>query len=924
MTQDIQTTVQFTRGMMQYGQMNSYIVPVLDFPFEGALDILLQMRNILNYESNSEEPKPVYLPKTTLLNDLLRFFVPTIAQPFIINREKDFTVLPLSQKHFYPMPAIGIPRLKQEPNAQQEPLSASLLKQIAIFWIENTIENDYFNEQEMMEQRVNQAVEKAKEEVKNAPVSWRYVNLQSLWYEDSSNDGLGYRAIQTLVAVQFVNNSKQEPTQLRKDEVKWRLAQEGTHLIPVSQWFLDDKTSEAYAYTIEIELRDMPGYDKTQLYITPRLRRYMSKKTEEGDDAIRVMVELPTPLAETLPNTQLTVQVPLRIKKLPPKWELAYQGHIVGMLQKLLGDNKEAKIVSVNDLLKNPSTYLNSQPEWHNASYHVIYNTGMKPNHQLSPGLPDEYMRIITADIRTNLEEWFSIESPHPIDEPTLISRTINKVNDQFYTMSMKEIRDKGIWLGKSVKKRKTWITDIQKQFSISIDERPLKVFLIADNPYALQTMEFDVRSVLGLFDEELPKEFAIEGIVAPNLLFDLIEGNAKDDAKSVYKWLRKENLAQQSTDTVCVAIIQRPKEPKKSDEIKRDNMKKSSLRLAFSRAFIRTQMIRRFPDDKDRGLHLRSAKKAKQPLFTQERSRLINAISDALITGNGVSYGTPAEIYSELLGFDRKVAEQIIVEYWVRIQVRKPKIDYIAIARQYANTGYIEIIFPDPDTGQPLNPMSVHDAYIYVQHLFANNEEDARVYSYYEDNPKQYVFTFFQSQLTKREQPTLIVPQVGDWRSGKTNWFHDTQFTNRLNTVTIGDVTKSSEELENVRIVKMLTDEKYNMRYWLNDKQARHKDALLAIPDTNCGVPTLYSVDMSSTSDTDEMDIEDEYKRGRTIEFACVFSQLDDKGNELQWCKIPHVARIHPGWSNAKSIYPYPYHIVKKIVEDARWVIVR
>lgn len=921
MMQTTQTTVQFIRGAMQYDQMNKYVVPALNFPFEDALDILLEMRQLLNNEAKPDKPKTAYLPKTALLNDLLRFFVPTLAQPFVINREKDFKILPLSQKRFYPMPAIGIPQLIDIPHTEEEPLSATLLKQIVTFWIENAVEYDYFDAKEMEEQRVKFAVKNAKDQVQKATVTWQYENLQTLWQEDSSEDGLGYRAIQTLIAVQFVNNAKKEPTQLGEDAVEWRLAQEGTHLIPVSQWFRDNEKSEAYAYTIEIELRDMPGYDRTLLYIKPHLRRYMTRKTTKGDDAIRVMVELPSPLAESLPTMQIRVQVPLRIQKQAPSWKLAYTGHIADMLQKLLGENEKAKIVPFKDLLKDPATYLNAQPEWHDAIYQVIYNTGMKPNHKLSPGLPDKYLQIITADIRTNLEEWFSIELSHSIDEATLISRTLNKVNDQFFTMSMQEIKDKGIWLGRSVKKRASWITDVQDRFKIAIGQRPMKVLLIADNPYALIAMDFDVRSVLGLFDNELPQGVTIEGIVAPNLLLSLEEEKTKDDAKAIYKWLRENNYGQKNTDTVCIAIIQRPKAPKKRDYEgqKHDNIKKQSLRIAFSRANIRTQMIRRFPDDKDRGLHIRKASP-----FIKDRSRLMNAVSDALITGNGMSYGTPAEIFSKVLGFDPQFAQQIIVEYWVRIQVRKSKIDYIAVARQHADTGYIEIVFPDPVTGQPLDPMYVHDAYIYMQQLFAKGEEKDRKYSYYGDNPKRDVFTFFQSQLTEREQPTLIVPQVGDWRSGETNWFHDSQFASGLNTVTVGDVTKTSEELKNVRIVKMLTDEKYNMRYWLNDKQEQHEDALLAIPDTVCGVPTLYSVDMSSTNDTDETNIEDEYKRGRTVEFAFVLGQTGDEGQELQWCKVPHVARIHPSWGKAKTIYPYPYHIVKKIVEDARWVITK
>jgi hypothetical protein len=360
-------------------------------------------------------------------------------------------------------------------------------------------------------------------------------------------------------------------------------------------------------------------------------------------------------------------------------------------------------------------------------------------------------------------------------------------------------------------------------------------------------------------------------------------------------------------------ALIQRPAEPTDEDKEK-DNAKKSALRCAFGTKNIRTQMKRRFPDEGKRGLQNRYANPQQE-----ERSKLTIAASDMLISGTGMSYDAPAKIYTDILGFDEAFAQSIVVEYWVRYKAQKPnpRTDFIAVARQYADTGYIEIIFPDAE-GNPLKALSVHDTALHLQRLFAKGQEKDRVYARYDDVPTDAVLNFFQSQLTHRTQPTLIVPQVGDWRSKDTKWFSDDVF--QPNVVNIGNRIYSAASLTNVRMVKMLTDDRYNMRYW--QPSVGDYKGLIAIRDTFNRIPTLYSIDNGEFYQHEGNDIEDRYSRGQVIEFAATLMQdSDDTVRQLAWCGIPHLARIHSGWSRA-TIYPYPYHIVKNMIKDALWTV--
>lgn len=341
---------------------------------------------------------------------------------------------------------------------------------------------------------------------------------------------------------------------------------------------------------------------------------------------------------------------------------------------------------------------------------------------------------------------------------------------------------------------------------------------------------------------------------------------------------------------------------------------------MAFGSLGIHSQMIRPFPDDDDKGLQERVGNP-----WLKDRSRLLNAVSSALITGTGMSYGSPSEHYKTLLGFEPEFAEQIVVEYWVRHRVNKePKADFIAVVRQFAN-GYIEIILPDPKTGLPQVPRSVYETSCYLQTQFAKGKKSDRIFTSIEDSdvPNSYVVTFFQSQLIGREQPTLIVPQVGDWRSRETAWFHDDGL--EYNCVSIGNMKLVESDLENVRIVKMLSDEEHNMRYWLDNEPTDidNPDSLIAVHDNLATVPTIYSIDSRLEDENEEPDVEKLEQRSRVVEFAALMMQpADNDAQTLAWCLIPHFSRIHPGWGKGATIHPYPYHVMCNLVEDALWAV--
>ena len=599
------------------------------------------------------------------------------------------------------------------------------------------------------------------------------------------------------------------------------------------------------------------------------------------------------------------------------------------MLARLIGDTDAHKaLVDVENLLNIPQDYIKPKRGIHDVAYHMVYDTGMKPEPDMEAGLPMDIIQTLYQASEVFLRGWFKAETSHPLH-----SRITTDTVKQDETLSLANLsiikNTFSIWIGskKPGKKRANWPAKIQERFRIAVEQKSLTILLFADTENALAAMEADVKGILAILDGNVPYGFEIISIKTPQQFIlpitSITEQVWREDVKTIRNYLanmqdRLGNAIVLDDSKSYVAIIQRPETPTKGD-INQDNQKKSALRAAFGSMKIRSQMLRPFSDDDKDGLQIRVSN-PKQA----ERGRLLNTVSDALIRGNGMTYGAPSEHYEKLLGFEFELAQQIVVEYWLRYKSQKPKTDFIAVVRQHPN-GFIDVILPNAKDGQPEVPRSIHDTNWYLQMLFAKNHSEDRVYTRYGNLPDNRVFSFFQSQLYSRSVPTLIVPQVGDWRSRGTKWFTDDDF--KSNQIVINNQVCDVDELKNVRIVKMLTDERFNMRYWL---EATHEsdaniDGLLAVQDTFAKNPTIYSIDSRSEDllQPEKKRLDNLYQRGTVIEFAALMMQKEDYlERQYSWCMIPHLARIHAGWSMRSTIYPYPYHLVCSAIEDALWVV--
>jgi hypothetical protein len=932
------TSLQFTRGILKLDEMNAYVVPILEFPFDEMLDILMEMRVILD-EQNGKNNK-FKKPPTGTLNDFLQFLVPGLSHPFIQNYDEPRYLLPRSGKSLYPMPALGIPQLVSE--QRYEPIPPDLLRQIVNFWLDVVIADTtwYFKNGETKQQQVIDHINLAKQSVNNAKFTWDYIPVGDLWQERRERS-VGYRALRSLLATQFITSSQSSPIEIDGEQLVWRAAHEEDSLVPVTQ-ALQHRDGSYYAYTMNLIVRDMPGREEPLIYFMPRIRRYMSKPISySGANAVRVMIEYPSPLSKTLkvPVSFIT-QVPVRIVYSPKGY--FYKGHVLPMLEKLVGNTDAHKaLIAAQNLADMPQEYVKPRPGIHEAAYLMVYNAEMSPNPTIHAGLPMPTVKQLYHATVNYLEGWMQAETAHPtLTFQTLSTADIEK-GEYLSLVSLVSIKDYyRIWIGsrKPQVKHREWIPLIHERFQLALNEKTLVVLLFADTENALTAMENDVRGVLAILDEKIPEGVEIHQIRTPTeFIFKINEISEQVWRRDVGKI--QESLKQLKdvngqpiqliSDKSYVAIVQRPIKPESQDDRKLDDQKKSALRAALGSMQIRSQMIRPFPDEDNKGLQNRkyfTPKTKTHESSTVERGRLMHTVSDALIRGIGMTYGPPSQHYVSLLGFEPSLAENIVVEYWVRHRVRKPKTDFIAVVRQHAN-GYIDVILPNTKNGKPEPPRSVHELGWYLQTLFAKAKESDRVYTQYEntDVPDDRVMAFFQSQLRDRDVPTLIVPQVGDWQSRGTEWFSDAVVEE--NQVSLGDFTKRLDDLKNIRVVKMLTDVRFNMRYWLGSANDDFVNigSLVAVRDKFADVPTVYSIDSreEDSSDSSDSDLESLYQRGRVVEFASLIMQPDDSlDQQYAWCSIPHLARIHPGWSMGATIYPYPYHVVCNAIDDALWAV--
>ena len=123
---------------------------------------------------------------------------------------------------------------------------------------------------------------------------------------------------------------------------------------------------------------------------------------------------------------------------------------------------------------------------------------------------------------------------------------------------------------------------------------------------------------------------------------------------------------------------------------------------------------------------------------------------------------------------------------------------------------------------------------------------------------------------------------------------------------------------LANVRIVKMLAnDDEHNLRYWTDHDDTQ---GLLTVIDNLACFPTIYSIDAHGETG---VNIEDIVQRSQVVEFAALVMQPDDdETQQVAWCLIPHLGRLHPGWGKNAAIYPYPVHVMRHLINDALWAV--
>jgi len=859
--------VQFTRGVFHANQLESYVIPLMTFPFMSPISDLKEMARRL--ERNA--PKDEFHIPWRGLNDALHLLCARLSHPFISNRR--------ATEHSWDQIALGLPQSVHE--ARRDPISAEHLRKLVFIWLELVVVPKFFKDKGRAP-GVQDALRKAQEQISRSEVEWDYITLDEIFKRYQQGD-LSRRAISSLLSHLFVQRAAD-------DKYRWRLAREDSGLIVVSRVFTHQGIS--FAYTLSPIVRWPYGSEQAHVYFMPRRRRYLSQPLKHATKA-RVMVEIARPL---LSEDEISnpIQVPVKLTRNTQKGSLNYSGTLLPMLHQFIGSN----------VLPDASTLLEHPSKADKASgllYHVVHHNKMNPP-------------LKKGHIGLRLER---IRQLHDLWHETL--------GDFIHPLAPMPIHPLGVVDKQWVKKRKlsalaspgtpAFRKRILPRLRLALQDAALSILIFAEHEMARSIISDEIRRTLGLENEELPPDLEIRCIPTPRAFQDdLLSLDSKgwtEDLRKVSQEIHKLKLP---PNRAYFAILERPPLPESEDRARSDQ-KKSVLRAAFGQQGIVSQMILPFDHSEETGLQHRKGR----PYQKSDRSRLKSAVGD-LLTSSGVIGGALSNVY-RVLGFDEEIASSLVVDYWMRYKRYEPSIKEYAIARQHPD-GRIEILLPDHLGGVEGKPLSAHQAASQLQKKLKVKGSKAKP-----DQDQQEVIAFFnRSLVTPLNHPRLIVVRAEDWRSeAGLDWLSDARL--RQDGVKIGGQNLDLAKLPQVRMVMTLMSEDNNMRYWLTTDPNKIK-GMVAVHDTTTNLPRIYSIDARPMRGIDEeaFDQDDGEKYSAVMEISGLLFQPEDDTPEqrLRWLLIPHLLRRHPIWNKEEKAIrkPYPQHVVHKLFDDACWAI--
>ncbi|QKG56219.1 DUF3893 domain-containing protein [Hymenobacter sp. BRD128] len=722
-----------------------------------------------------------------------------------------------------------------------------------------------------------------------------------------------------------------------------------------------------FAYRLDFEVETQAGrfYEDSNrlrpwLFMRLSCQRYghQALTRENFRRNVSVLTGLHTPrLADAPLGSGPATLVRLQLGKNYGQWEWQLQ------LPELLEDASARLLPAPELLIANPAAYGIEGPPHDPAGdeFYLIhaegygYDTARGRGHAIKSGFHLDERRAVLRQVLHLLGGRLRPDKPvpadtHPLPKGSKVPAAMR--TSKFFNGKVKNEWRKAAQQGVGPLESASATADnFHHRWRQALRQAPAQLLLVYREESTLTLMKQQVQKALLLPPGQVPAWLSIieVPITDPTLLaeYDKYDPDLHAGTKQQH-YARQHNVKRQAWKIFLQAYVQESQPARFAfiEGLKKDCSEevrhiKGAVRAACASLGVASQRLRRADFGKDGASFSFGA-----------QSRGANAAFDLLVRQPGVLGGPPSALYKHA-ALPALLADNLDVIALYRREVQDPEVHY-AVAVRLRATGEVDVLFPHEEVWQPYASAGPRLGQFLLKQrgvpAFQKDQPSPKL------SPPELAQFAAHVVAVSHERPTLVLIEANGWRNaGKEGQHIWPQLKNE-------HLADQQDEL-NFRHVHgqgrayMRTDPAVKnllavVRLRLNDEtpqylpeviegtSARDFKQLSAFVDRrSSGLLHFFSIGQQADIQKIETDKEAgqglfkleirpgkdgagagvSFRHQQVVEFVPFFvhPDLQEEAKLLALCRILHYLRTSPAWDTANTLYPFPMHLAKALIDD-------
>lgn len=587
------------------------------------------------------------------------------------------------------------------------------------------------------------------------------------------------------------------------------------------------------------------------------------------------------------------------------------------------------------------------------------YKTKGGPGHAIKTGFHLDERRVVLRQVLHLLNGRLLADKPVPADAHPLpvlskvpgAMRTIKQLRDKV----LREQRKTGQQAAGALALNSVTAEGFHRRWQRALRQQqpgtPVHLLLVYRQEGTLALMKQQMHKALLLSPGQLPAWLNVVEvpIIDPTLLneYEKYDVSRHPGTKQDH-YARQHTLKRQAWQVFLREYVQENQpvrlafiEGLKKDGVEEVRHIKGAVRAACANLNLLSQRLRQADFGKDG-----------ESFSFGDQSRGANAAFDLLVRQPGVLGGLPSDLY-EKAGLPISLASKLDIIALYRREVQDPEVHY-AVAVRLRATGEVDVQFPHEETWQPYASAGpLLGQFLQKQRGVPASRKGipGRKLS-----PPELAQFAARVVTASHERPTLVLIEANGWRNagkeGQHIWpqLKNENLADQRDELNFRHVHgqerayfRPDPAVQNLLAVVRLRLNDETPQYLpevMEGESARDFKQLSAFVDRRTsGLLHFFSIGQQADTqkiETDKMEgpglFKLEVRPGKdgagagvsfrhqqVVEFVPFFvhPDLQEEAKLLALCRIPHYLRTSPAWDTANTLYPFPMHLAKALIDD-------